>query len=72
MIRMDKFAGQKKGYEWKTYASSSLHSEAHPVEWLEWLGFGAESCCRASPCDNCKTLIVNLAVNGYLFQTREG
>ena len=42
------------------------------VEWLERLGYGAESrlkaCVRgwASPFDDWKTLSVNQAVNGYL------
>ena len=48
------------------------------VEWLEWLGYGAESRRKAwirgwaSPCGDWKTLSVNPAVNGYLFQIREG
>ena len=48
------------------------------VEWLERLGYGAESGHNAhdrgwaSPCDDWKTLSVNLAVNGYRFRIREG
>ena len=48
------------------------------VEWLEQLGYGAESCRKmrvrgsASPCGDWKTLSVNPAVNGYLFRIREG
>ena len=42
------------------------------VEWLEQLGYGAE-CCQvvSSNSDDRKTLFVNPAVNGYLFQIRE-
>ena len=48
------------------------------VEWLEWLGDGAESCQMGvssrlgSPSEYWKTLTVDPAVNGYLFQIREG
>ena len=48
------------------------------VEWLEWLGYGAESHCKvmhsrlASLCDDWKTLSVSPAVNGYLFRIWEG
>ena len=48
------------------------------VEWLERLGYGAESrrkvvsLRQAPPCDDWKTLSVNPAVNGYLFRIREG
>ena len=48
------------------------------VEWLEQLGYGAESRRKAgvrgsaSPCGDWKTLSVNPAVNGYLFRIREG
>ena len=48
------------------------------VEWLEQLSYGAEShriaWVRGSalPCDDWKTLSFNPAVNGYLFQIREG
>ena len=49
------------------------------VEWLEQLGYGAESRCKAraqprssSPCSDWKTPSVNPAVNGYLFQIRDG
>ena len=47
------------------------------VEWLEQLGYGAESCRKAPvqgwalPCKDWKTLSVNPAVNGYLFRIRE-
>ena len=45
-------------------------------EWLERLGYGTESCHKACvqgwalPCDDWKTLSVNPAVNGYLFQIK--
>ena len=48
------------------------------VEWLEQLGYGAESRRvalvrgSASPCGDWKSLSVNPAVNGYLFRIREG
>ena len=48
------------------------------VEWLEQLGYGAESRRKASvrgsasPCGDWKTLSVNPAVNGHLFRNREG
>ena len=48
------------------------------VEWLEQLGYSAESRCIAGvrglalPFGNWKTLSVNPAVNGYLFRIREG
>ena len=48
------------------------------VEWLEQLGYGAESrriaWVRGSavPCGDRKTLSVNPAENGYLFRIREG
>ena len=48
------------------------------VEWLERLGYGAESrrkfvsSRRALSCDDWKILSVNPAVNGYLFRIREG
>ena len=48
------------------------------VEWLEQLGYGAESrrIARvrgsAAPCGDWKTLSVNPAENGYLFRIREG
>ena len=47
------------------------------VDWLEWLGYDAESCCKVvssrlgfamRQLENS----VNPAVNGYLFQIREG
>ena len=44
------------------------------VKWFEQLGYGPESRCiarvrgLASPCGDWKTLSVNLAVNGYLFE----
>ena len=45
------------------------------VEWLERLGYGAESRRKtyewASPCYNWKTFSVNPAVNGYLFSSPE-
>ena len=46
------------------------------VEWLEQLGYGAESRRKArvrgsaSSCGDWKTLSVNPAVNGYLFRLR--
>ena len=59
-----------------TYESGALplRYAARLVEWLERLGYGAESHLRdwASPCDDWKTLSVIPAVNGYLFQIREG
>ena len=48
------------------------------VEWLEQLGYGAESRRiawvrgSAAPCGDWKTLSVNPAENGYLFRIREG
>ena len=48
------------------------------VEWLEQLGYGAESRRiawvrgSAAPCGDWKTLYVNPAENGYLFRIREG
>ena len=48
------------------------------VEWLERLDYGAESRCKVVSsrlgfaCDDWKTLPVNPAVNGYLFQIRKG
>ena len=44
------------------------------VEWLEQLGYSAESrrIGSASPCGDWKTLSVNPAVNGNLFRIREG
>ena len=47
------------------------------VEWLEQLGYGAESRRiawvrgSAAPCGDWKTLSVNPAENGYLFRIRE-
>ena len=47
------------------------------IEWLEWLGYGAESSCKVLSerlrfdmrrLEN----YVNPAVNGYLFRIREG
>ena len=46
------------------------------VEWLEQIGYGAESRRIASvrgsaaPCGNWKTLSVNPAENGYLFRIK--
>ena len=46
------------------------------VEWLESLGYGAESRQKvgvrgwASPCDDRKTLFVNPVVNGYYFSNQ--
>ena len=48
------------------------------VEWLEQLGYDAESRHKAwiqgstSPCGDWKTLSVNPAVNRYRFRIREG
>ena len=56
----------------------ALHKRGAVIEWLEQLGYGAESrskaCVRgsASPCGDWKTLYVSPTVDGYLFRIREG
>ena len=54
----------------------SQYSRGTILKWLEPLSYGAENCWKVvgsgSPFDNWKTLPVNPAVNGYLFQFKEG